>query len=64
MLMAWLPDVALMPLHAPEAAQVLALLLDQVRVEALPFVTGLGLAERVTVEGGWVVEAPRGIIFH
>jgi hypothetical protein len=44
-LVAWLPD------QAPEATHEVALVEDQVRVAALPLVTVLGLALRVTVGG-------------
>ena len=45
----WLPLVALLPLQVPEAAQFVASLLDQVRVEAAPLVTLAGLALIKTV---------------
>ena len=45
------PDVALVPLQAPDAVQVAAPVLFQVRVDALPDVTLLGVAENVT-DGG------------
>ena len=45
----WLPEAALIPDQAPEAAQFVASLLDQVRVEGLPLVTLMGLALTVSV---------------
>ena len=45
----WLPEAALIPDQAPEAAQVVAALLYQVRVEGLPLVTLTGLALRESV---------------
>ncbi len=47
-LVAWLPD------QAPEATHEVALVDDQVRMAALPLVTVLGLALRMTVGGGEV----------
>ncbi len=44
----WLPD------QAPEATHEVALVDDQVRFEALPLVTVLGLALRLTVGAGVV----------
>ena len=44
----WLPD------QAPEALQEVALVDDQVRFEALPLATVLGLALRLTVGAGVV----------
>ena len=46
------PKVALDPLHPPDAAQELALALDQVSVDAPPDVTDVGNAASVTVGGG------------
>ena len=43
------PLAALLPLHAPDAVQAVALLLDQVSVEAAPDFTLLGLALSVTI---------------
>jgi hypothetical protein len=40
----WLPDIALGPDHAPEAAQEAALVADQVSIEVPPLVTDVGLA--------------------
>jgi hypothetical protein len=51
---AWEPLVAMLPLQPPEATQEVALLEDQVSVEALPLLTVVGLALRVT-EGAGVV---------
>ena len=48
----WVPLVAFAPVHAPEAVQLVALVLDHVRVEALPAVTVVGLAVRATVGAG------------
>ena len=45
----WLPEVALMPDQAPEAAQLVAPAEDQVSVDAAPLVTLAGLALIVTV---------------
>lgn len=54
------PDVACVPLHAPEAVQPVALLELQVNVVDWPGVTLVGLAESVTVGGGvkFTVTAP------
>ena len=43
------PDVALVPDHALDAVQEVALVLDQVSVDELPLVTDVGDAERVMV---------------
>ena len=48
------PLVASEPLQPPDAAQVAALLEDQVKVEAAPLATVLGLALSVTVGAGVV----------
>ena len=40
----WLPDVALVPDHAPEAVQEVALVEDQVSIELAPLVTDVGFA--------------------
>ena len=48
------PLTPLVPLHDPEAAQAVALVAVQVIVALLPFVTVLGLAERVIVGTGCV----------
>lgn len=48
----WEPLTALVPDHAPEAVQAVALVADQVSVEALPLTSELGLAVRVTVGAG------------
>ena len=52
------PLVALLPDQAPEAVQAVALVVDQLSVEALPLVIELGLAARVTVGAGvgWVTD--------
>ena len=50
------PVRALAPLHAPEAVQEVALLDDQVRVDALPLVTVLGAADKLRVGAGVVTE--------
>jgi hypothetical protein len=49
------PPVALEPDHAPEAAQEVALVVDQVSVVVPPLVTVLGLAESFTVAVGRAV---------
>ena len=46
------PLVALEPVQAPEAAQAVALLEDQVKVEAAPLAIVLGLALKLTVAVG------------
>lgn len=50
------PLAASEPLQPPEAAQEVALLADQVRVEAAPLATVVGLALNVTVGAGVVTE--------
>ena len=45
------PCVATVPLQPPDAAQAVALLVDQVSVEEPPTTTEVGLADRVTVGG-------------
>jgi hypothetical protein len=50
----WLPEVVLVPVHAPEATQEVALAEDQVRVEDPPLVTDVGLAVSDTVGAGGV----------
>lgn len=50
-----LPLVAWLPLHPPEAVQVVALVELQVSVEAPPIGTLFGLAVRVTVGAGTTV---------
>jgi hypothetical protein len=47
--MVWLPEVALAPLHPPEAVQPVASVDDQVSCVLPPRVTAVGLAEKVTV---------------
>lgn len=49
------PVRALAPVQAPEAVQEVALLDDQVRVEALPLRTVLGLALKLTVTVGFAL---------
>jgi hypothetical protein len=55
-----LPEVVRLPLHAPEAVHDVAPLEDQLSVDALPELTVVGLAERLSVggEGGvvWLTE--------
>jgi hypothetical protein len=46
------PLMALAPVQAPEAVQEVAFTADQVRVDALPLITELGLTPRVTVGAG------------
>ncbi len=46
------PLTGLLPDHAPEAVQEVALVADQVRVELLPLITELGLALRLIVGAG------------
>jgi len=48
----WLPDVALLRLHAPEATQLVALTEPQFKVDEPPEVTLVGLAVKVTVGAG------------
>jgi hypothetical protein len=55
------PDAAFVPDHPPEAVHELALVEDQVSVDALPEMTETGLAEMLTVGaagGGGVVAVP------
>jgi len=47
-----LPEVGRVPLHPPEATQVVAFVADQLRVDDLPNDTVLGLAENVKVGAG------------
>src|SRR5262245_39184246 len=49
----WLPEVALVPDQPPEAVQLLALVEDQVSVEAPPLRTDVGFAVNDTVGGGF-----------
>ena len=44
----WLPEVALVPVHPPEAVQEVALVEDQVSIEFPPLVTDVGIAESDT----------------
>ena len=48
----WLPEVALLPDHAPEAVQEVALVDDQVSVEDPPLATDVGFAVSDTVGTG------------
>ena len=50
------PLDALLPLHAPDAIQVVAFAADQVRVELVPLVTELGAALSVTAGAGELTE--------
>jgi len=43
------PETAFAPLHASDAVQLVAFVDDHVSVEAAPYATEVGLAERVTV---------------
>jgi hypothetical protein len=54
----WVPEVALLPDHVPEATQELASVDDQVRVEDPPLATEAGFAARETV--GAAGGSPRG----
>jgi hypothetical protein len=48
----WLPEMPLLPVHAPEATQEVASVEDQVRLEAPPLVIDVGLAVSDTVGAG------------
>jgi hypothetical protein len=48
----WLPEVALVPDQPPEAEQEVALVEDQLSVEAAPLTTDVGFAVNDTVGGG------------
>jgi len=48
----WLPEFAMAPDHAPEAAQEVALVEDQVSIDDPPLVTDAGFAESDTVGTG------------
>jgi hypothetical protein len=50
------PLAALVPDQAPDAVQEVALVDDQLRVEALPLLTVLGLAAKLTVGAGAVTD--------
>ena len=50
------PLIALAPVQPPLAVQEVALVADQLRVAALPFVTVLGLLAKVTVGVGLVTD--------
>ena len=49
------PVRVLTPVHAPDAVQEVALLEDQVRVDALPLAMVLGLALKLTVTVGFAL---------
>jgi hypothetical protein len=62
---AWLPLVGLVPLQPPEAAQLVALVVVQLRVEDAPLTSDVGFAARVTTGTGstvtvadWLAEPP------
>jgi hypothetical protein len=60
----WLPEIALLPVHAPEARQEVALVEDQLSVEDPPLATDVGLAARDTAgAGGGGVAAPDSGVF-
>jgi hypothetical protein len=46
----------MLPDQEPDAVHVVALVLDQAKVELDPLATEAGLAVRVTVAAGWVIE--------
>jgi len=48
----WLPEVALLPDHAPEAVQEVALVADQLSVEDPPLATDVGFAASDTAGTG------------
>jgi hypothetical protein len=52
----WEPLVALLPDQAPDAAQEVALLADQLKVALPPLAIVLGLALKLTVGAGAVTE--------
>lgn len=52
----WEPLTALVPDHAPEAAQEVALVEDQVKVAAAPLLTVLGAADTLTVGAGLLTD--------
>jgi hypothetical protein len=52
----WEPLIALLPAQPPEAVQEVALVDDQLNVEALPLATVLGLAVTLTVGAGALTE--------
>ena len=54
--MDWEPLVALLPDQAPDAAQEVALLADQLKVALPPLAIVLGLALKLTVGAGAVTE--------
>ena len=50
--MDWLPEIGLLPDHAPEATQELALFDDQVSMEDTPLAMDAGFAASDTAGGG------------
>jgi hypothetical protein len=54
----WLPLVAFVPAHAPEAVQLVAFVELQLKVDKLPLVIDVGLAESETVGAGGGGDAP------
>jgi hypothetical protein len=52
----YVPLVPLVPLQPPDAVQLVAFAADQLSVAVAPFLTVLGLAERVTVGAAAVTE--------
>ena len=50
------PMVASLPLQPPDAVQEVALVDDQVNVDAAPLWTVVGLADKVTAGAAWVTE--------
>ena len=50
----WLPEIALVPVHPPEAVQEVTLVEDQVSIEVPPLVTDVGFAasDKVGVVAG------------
>jgi hypothetical protein len=50
------PLVASAPFQAPDAVQEVALVADQLKIESAPFLTVLGLADKVTAGAGAVTE--------
>ncbi|HMH88768.1 MAG TPA: hypothetical protein VK523_08995 [Steroidobacteraceae bacterium] len=52
----WVPLTALLPDQAPPAVQAVALLEDHVKVAALPLLTVLGEAEKLTVGAGLLTD--------
>ena len=52
----WVPLTALLPDQAPPAVQAVALLEDHAKVAALPLLTVLGEAEKLTVGAGLLTD--------